>query len=40
MRRAVVSRDRFVLIEDKAELQYSAEDRLEMLTKHTESPVP
>ena len=33
------ARDRVVLIEDTAELQCSAEDRLEMLTKRTEPPV-
>ena len=32
--------DRVVLIEDTAELQCSAEDRLEMLTKRTDPPVP
>lgn len=33
------ARDRVVLIEDTAELQCSAEDRLEMLTKRTDPPV-
>ncbi len=33
------ARDRVVLIEDTAELQCSAEDRLEMLTKRTQPPV-
>lgn len=33
------ARDRVVLIEDTAELQCAAEDRLEMLTKRTDPPV-